>query len=120
MNSLPQIIHRRKMFFPKAIQDIEHDAFLKHPELRSYQCFLLDVFRTDLTNDSLSQSILKKRRIFIQPVLNRQLHVKLGVAGRLQARHVPLLLQALRRNVPINDFINDIIPESIDNMRDFF
>ena len=104
MNSLAQMIERREVFAPVAVQEIQHDGPLVIAHFLGILHdgeFILVIFVGRL-DDAGTQLLLVEVFVLVEPVLERKPQSKLSGERRLQAGNIPLFGNAAWRNVGRN------------------
>ena len=118
MYALAQVLHGADVLLPQAVQNVQHDALLEELDVRPHLRRLLRISLPHGLDDALPHPLLRQLVLRVQPLLHRQAGVELGAQRLLQPRHVPLLLNALRRDEAVNHLIDHILPERLDGLGD--
>ena len=92
------------MFLPRHVEDLQHHRLFEMPDHRGAgQLLLLRVGPLHVLDDTLTQGFLVQLVFQLQPLSDRHVRAEFLHQRVLQTRHVPLLVDAARRDIGVND-----------------
>ena len=121
MDALAEVIHDAKVFFPFLIKHLQHQLLLHQPHVDAGSLpFLLlgRVVLADGIDDALAQRLFGEFVVVLQPLLYGKGGVELGRKRLLQAGHIPLIFNALGRDVFAHQIVHDLAAHLFDGVRD--
>ncbi len=103
------------MFFPVKVQLLEHNFFFYVTHERCTDRFGLRCINlVHLLDTTFANLVFIDLAVFLQPLRYFHLRRKLALKCVLQSLGVPLLVQAARRDVLIDQDFNDFFPDGRD------
>ena len=108
MDALTQLIHSCQVFFPKRVENLQHNLLFKLAHVVPDHTRLGVVGRLNFLNNPVPQRLFMKPLIFFKPRLQGQRYRKLGFKLSFQSRYIPLFLDAHGGNETVNRSVNNV------------
>ncbi len=113
MNALAQMVHVGQVFFPVAVEDLQHQVLLDRTQgLGADLLFLASVIRFQLLDDALGDALDVQAVVFVQPLTHRDIAAVFRLQAFLQPFHVPLVLHGARRHVAVHHLGNHVAADA--------
>ena len=114
MNALAQVVHVGQVFFPVAVEDLQHQVLLDRTQgLGADLLFLAGVVRFQLLDDALGDALDVQAVVFVQPLAHRNIAAVFRLQAFLKAFHVPLVLHRTRRHVAVHHLGNHVAADAL-------
>ena len=121
VDALAQVVHHRQVFLPFLVEHLQHELLLDLAHVDAGGGpggGLGGVVRFDRRCNALAQRFFGEVGVFLQPLRHRRSAVELGGERLFEAGDVPLVLDALGRDVFADHFFDDLGAHLLDGLGD--
>src|SRR5690606_38656271 len=105
-DTLAQAFHLGEMILPEGVEYLQGDLLLEGTHVGTHEARLGLVLLRDDVDDALAQRLLEESLVFLKPLADGQLHAEFGRERDFQARDIPLVLYASRRDVAVDEAVH--------------
>ena len=112
------MVHGGQMLLPQGVENLQHDLLLEQAHLVPHLRALGRVLLFEGGFDLVLQFGLLQRLVLVEPGAERQAGAEFGFDGAFEAFEVPLLGDALGRDVAVDNLAHDLFAHAAEQLRD--